>query len=261
VSAVNDETQPNGDANFMLSIARGLSVLSAFDGDNRMLAVSDVARRADLPAPSARRCLYTLKQLGYVEEQAGVYFLTPKVLSLGFSYLCSSTLAERVASPTKRLADLTGEFCSTAVLDGSDIVYIARSKPDRTIALDRPVGYRLPAHYVSTGRVLLAYLPDEDLERRLAVLDLSPRTPRSIRSVKKLRTILRDVRKTGYAINDCEMDADARGISVPIRTRAQNVVAALNIGAPASRLSVEQLKDFLPMMRSLAVEISETLDL
>jgi IclR family pca regulon transcriptional regulator len=256
----DEEPNPEGDNNFMLSLARGLSVFRVFDQEHRKLTVADAARMTGLPKASARRCLYTLQCLGYVREDMGSYSLTPKVLSLGYAYLSSSTLVEQLSYVAARVTEKIQETCSAVVLEGLDSVFIVRSRANRAVNVDRAVGSRLPAYYASHGRVLLANLPDDELRRRLKKVKLESLTPKSIKSMPLLLAELALVRKQGFAINDEEVEAGARGLSVPLRGRAGDVIAALSIGVPAARVSVRDLKQkFLPVLLSTAQDFAKSL--
>jgi IclR family pca regulon transcriptional regulator len=246
-----------GDPDFMLSLARGLSVIRAFgDGDSR-LSIADVARRANLSRAAARRCLYTLQALGYAGAVEGGYELTPAILALGYAYLTSTPVA-RVAQPIlERVSEDLHESSSLAVLDGDEIVYIARAATKRILSIGLNVGSRLPAACTSMGRVLLANADVGVRARFLARAKLVAHTPRTIVDPTELGAELDRVRAAGYALIDQELELGLRSIAVPVRRRDGVVIAAVNAGVQLARADRQVLvKEFLPVLERAAAEIS-----
>jgi len=249
------------DPDFMLSLARGLSAIRAFGGGRAQLTVAEVARRTGLSRASARRCLHTLSVLGYATGANGRYELTPAILTLGQAYLSSATVA-RVAQPVlERVSDELHESSSVAVLDGDEIVYIARAAAARRIlSIGLSVGSRLPASCTSMGRVLLAATDAAARARYLRAVKLHAHTERTITSKQALAMELEAVRAQGYALVDQELELGLRSCAVPIAEPGGKVVAALNVGVHASRVEVAQLKrDVLPTLRKAAAEIGARL--
>ena len=153
-----------GDPNFMASLARGLQVIRAFSEFRRNLTISQVSQATGIPRAAARRCLYTLKALGYVDEVDRRFTLRPQVLTLGHAYLSSTPLAVVAQPYLDDVSRRVQESCSAAILDGDDIVYICRSAEKRILSISLLVGTRLPAYCTALGQVLLAHLPAEQLE-------------------------------------------------------------------------------------------------
>jgi IclR family pca regulon transcriptional regulator len=251
---------PPSDPDFMLSLARGLAAIRAFGHGASHLSVADVARIAGLSRASARRCLHTLSQLGYATSSGGRYELTPAILTLGQAYLSSMSVA-RVAQPVlERVSDELHESSSVAVLDGDEIVYVARAAARRILAISLEVGSRLPAACTSMGRVLLAAADPDERARFLARVALPGYTTRTITDPAALAAELDAVRAQGYAIVDQELELGLRSCAVPIARRDGTVVAAINVGAHAARLDAEALRQqVVPLLRRAAAEIGAAL--
>ena len=258
VSAMTDKPAQNSD--FVQSLERGLAVIRAFDAEHRELALSEVARLTGLTRAAARRFLLTLVKLGYVNFSQGRFSLRPRVLELGYAYLSSLTLPEVALPHMEQLVAKVNESCSISVLDDIDVVYVARVPTRRIMSITLAVGTRLPAFVTSMGRVLLAGLPDEELEERLARIEVMPLTSRTVADKDELRTILAGVRRQGYAATDQELEEGLRSLAVPLRSSSGAVTAALNVSVHASRASMAALRrEFLPLARRTAAAIEEDL--
>jgi IclR family pca regulon transcriptional regulator len=219
---------------FVQSLARGLEVITAFDADHAAMTLSAIATRAGLSRATARRFLHTLVELGYMRFDGKQFMLTPQVLRLGTAYLSGLGLPQLVQPHLERLTAEVGESTSAAVLDGSDIVYVARVATTRIMTVGITVGTRFPAYATSMGRVLLAALSEGDLAAYLAATDLAPLTPRTIHDPAKLRTELKRIRKQGWALVDQELEAGLCSVAAPVRDGA-GVVAAINISTSTHR--------------------------
>jgi IclR family pca regulon transcriptional regulator len=230
-----------GDGAFVQSLERGLLVIRALD-DPEPRTLSDVARTTGLSRAAARRFLLTLEQLGYVRQADARFALTPRVLELGYAYLSSLGLPELAQPHLRRLVEAVQESSSVSVLDGDDIVYVAREPTRRIMSVRISVGTRFPAYATSMGRVLLAGLPVEEAERRLTRAERPALTARTLTTVGDLRGELARVRKQGYAIVDEELEAGLRSVAVPVHDRDGAVVAAVNVSAQASRTTVREIK-------------------
>lgn len=235
--AAGDE--PSGD--FVQSFARGLAVIRAFDADHAELTLSEVAVRADMPRAAARRFLATLVSLGYVRTSDRAFALTPRVLELGYSYLSALSLPEVAQPHLERLSHELDESTSLAVLDGTDVVYVARVPTRRIMSVSITIGRRFPAWATSLGRVLLAALPDDAADAVLAHSDLQPFTPTTLVERSGLLAELDRVRRAGWAMVDGELEEGLRSIAAPVRDASGAVVAAVNVstarrGDPESEL-------------------------
>jgi IclR family pca regulon transcriptional regulator len=235
-------------------------VLQVFSHDRPALTVSEVARLTGITRATARRILLTLEKLGHVRSDGRLFSLTPRVLSLGWAYLSSLNLWEVAQPLMEDLVEETRESCSAAALDLPDIVYVARVPTRRIMAIALGVGTRLPAHPTSMGRVLLADLPDDELDRYLAETPLVRFTEHTITDPERLRATLHEVRVNGWALNDEELEIGLRSIAAPIRGAGGRTTAALNVSAAASRVSTPELESrFLPALLRTADQISESL--
>jgi IclR family pca regulon transcriptional regulator len=247
----------SGDPNFMTSLARGLAVIQAFSQRRHHLTISQVSTATGLSRAAVRRCLYTLAKLGFAgSDDNRHFFLRPRILALGHSYISSMPLATAAQPVLEHISHLLHESCSIATLDGVDIVYIARANVTRIMSIDLGVGSRLPAFCTSMGRAILANLPPEELKAVLARVEFKRYTERTIVSPAKLTQVLRQIRREGYSIIDQELEHGLRSMAVPIQSPSGKVVAALNIGAHAQRVSIQEMQTkFLPHLRTAAQEL------
>ena len=248
----------NGDPNFMTSLARGLAVIQAFSDRKRQLTVSQLSAKTGFSRAAVRRCLYTLSKLGFAGSDDGRhFFLRPRILALGHSYISSMPLAAAAQPVLEHVSRILHESCSIATLDGLDIVYVARASVTRIMAIDLGVGSRLPAFCTSMGRVLLANLPPDEMESFLRRVEFTRYTDRTVTTADKLRQVLRQVLRLGYALVDQELEVGLRSMAVPIKSPHGRVVAALNVGTHAQRISVQTMQTkFLPHLRAAAEELS-----
>jgi IclR family transcriptional regulator, pca regulon regulatory protein len=241
-------------AHFVQSLERGLAVIRAFGANSPELTLSDVARATGLTRAAARRFLLTLVDLGYVRTDGRLFSLTPRVLELGYSYLASMSLPEVAEPHLERLVAEVHESSSVSVLDGDDVVYVARIPTSRIMAVSINVGTRFPAYATSMGRVLLAGLPEAELDAYLERTTFRRLTPKTVTSAKALRAELARVRAQGWALVDQELEEGLRAVAAPIRDKTGRVVAAANASAHASRTSVETMRRTLlpPLLAAVA---------
>lgn len=225
-----------GNPDFVLSLARGLRVIESFEGHHEGRTIAEIAGATGLSRAAVRRILYTLEILGYVERLRQIYRLKTQVLRLGFSFLSSSSVVEAARPILENITEQLHESSSMSMLDGGQIVYVARSAASRILAAGLSVGSRLPAYCTSMGRVLLAALPDDQLQAYLR--DLKPRsyTPKTLTRIPQIRKAILQARNDGYAIVDQELESGLRSIAVPVFTRNNRVVAAINVGTHVSRV-------------------------
>lgn len=246
----------------MQSLARGLAVIRAFDAEHPELSLSEVARRAEIPAAAARRFLRTLDSLGYVRSDGRSFALTPKVLELGFSYLSALSLPELVQPHLEALSREVGESVSSAILSGGDIVYVARVPTRKIMTVSITIGTRFPAYATSMGRVLLAQLDEAEWAATLGAAEPRALTERTVTAQSALAEELSRVREQGWALVDGELEAGLRSIAAPIRGRSGDVLAAINVSTSATRDSLDRLRDeHLPRLLSTAEAISAELRL
>lgn len=245
---------------FVRALARGLKVIESFERSRPSLTLSEIAQRAGLSRGTVRRALITLQSLGYLAEERGHFTLTPRVLRLGYSYLSSQPVWALSRPYVERISAETGETASLTVLHEGMIVYIVRISAPRLLHDALTVGARMPAYPASMGRILLAGLPEPDLERYLRDTEFRQLTPLTVIDPERLRNIIAQARQSGYAVNDQEMALGLRSIAVPVTAADGHVVAALNVSCSTAHTScVEMETKFLPLLRSAARQISDLL--
>lgn len=253
-------TDVGREAHFVQSLERGLAVIRAFDADHPELTLSEVARICDLTRAAARRFLLTLADLGYVRTDGRMFSLTPRVLELGYAFLSSLSLPEVAEPHLEWLVAQVRESSSVCVLDGDDVVYVARVPTSRIMTVAINVGTRFPAYATSMGRVLLAGLDEDALRAYLDAATFDRLTPRTITSASALRAELDVVRERGWALVDQELEEGLRSVAVPLHDKNGKVVAAVNISTHASRTSPEEVRTgLLPRLRETAERIEAEL--
>lgn len=250
-----------GDTEFMATLARGLAVLGAFGSHRPSMTLSDAAAVTGLSRATARRILRTLVKLGYVVQDGRDFSLAPRVLEIGFAYLSTQSWIDRAEPLMKELSHATGESCSAAILQNTEIVYVARMPaPYRLVSTAITVGSRLPAFYTALGRAQLGALADDELWRRLRSERLERRAPGTITDPVGLTERIKADHAQGFSIVDEELEQGLRAIAVPIVTRSGKTIAAINLSAHASRTTRNEMRDrFLPRLRDVAGTISRSL--
>ncbi|MEU8177750.1 IclR family transcriptional regulator C-terminal domain-containing protein [Microbispora hainanensis] len=242
---------------FIEALARGLDVIRAFQPGRPVMSLTEVAAATGLARPTARRILLTLQELGYARSAQGGFALTPRVLELGVSYVRSMGLWEVARPHLERLVAQTHESSSIAQLDGSDIVYVARVAVPKIVALSVQIGTRFPAMQTSLGKVLLAALPPDELERVLAEPSRSGIEPRWRPGPQERDAMLREVRAKGWALTDEQLALGIRSVAAPLRDGSGNVIAAVNVNSHAAETSLEKLtEEHLPLLLKTAGAIS-----
>jgi IclR family transcriptional regulator, pca regulon regulatory protein len=257
-SAADGSQVRNSD--FVQSLDRGLAVIRAFGPDRERLSLSEVARATGLTRAATRRFLLTLVKLGYVRSDGREFSLRPRVLELGYAYLSGLAMPEVAAPHLEELVARVRESSSISVLDGHHIVYVARVPTKRIMTVAISVGTRFPAYATSMGRVLLAGMNSGEFDRYLAEADLEPITARTVTDPARLREIVAEVDRQGYAIVDQELEEGLRAIAAPIRGASGTVTAAINLSAHASRVSLAAMRaDLLPALLETAGRIESDL--
>jgi IclR family transcriptional regulator, pca regulon regulatory protein len=249
-----------GATDFVESLDRGLRVLEVFGGSRQPMTLSDLAKAADLPRATARRILFTLERAGFVATDGKLFHLLPRVLVLASSYLASNHVVSVLQPALDKLSGEAQEISSMAILDGDDVVFIARASPTRIFSAGLDIGYRLPAFCTSVGRVLLSRLANDELAAAIGKMDLAQQTPFTVTDRKKLlKTIVAD-RAQGYSLVDREAEPGFRSISVPLRRYDGTIVAAINMGAHVDRVSSEEMIErFLPRLQETAASVKSLL--
>jgi IclR family transcriptional regulator, pca regulon regulatory protein len=245
------------DKEYMATLAKGLAVLGAFDKQRPSMTLSEAASAVDLSRATARRILRTLADLGYVEQNGRQFSLAPGILRLGFAYLATQTWIERATPLMKELSERLHESCSAAILQGSEVVYVARVPTRRIMSVAISVGSRLPAFHSSMGRVQLGFLDDAEIWRRLMSLRIEPFTPSTITDPQALFDRVRADHEQGFSIVDEELERGLRSLAVPLVDRAGQCVAALNLSTHSTRTTRNEMRaQFLPELKAAADRIS-----
>lgn len=255
---MNSAESPPPSSDYVQSLGRGLAVIRAFDAEHPRRTLSDVARATDLTRATARRFLLTLVELGYVRTDGSMFWLTPRVLELGYSYLSSLSLPEVSGPHLEALAERVRESSSVSILDGDDVVYVARVPVSRIMTVGINIGTRFPAFATSMGRVLLAGLPADDLTAYLDRVRLTPLTGKTITTADALGRELDRVRSDGFCLVDQELEEGLRSIAAPIHDGHGAVVAAANVSTQAARHSADAVRtELLPALldATRAIEI------
>ncbi len=256
MSVVPDPADPGPvrEGHHVQSLARGLSVITAFGPQSSELTLSEVARATGLTRAAARRFLLTLVDLGYVRFDGKRFRLAPKVLSLGYAYLSSLSLPGIAEPHLEALVAQTHESSSMSVLDQHDIVYVARVPTSRIMTVAIDVGTRFPAYATSMGRVLLAGLDDATLDAHLDAVHIERFTEHTVPTPAQLRAAVLEVRELGYALVDQELERGLRSLAVPVRNRQRKVVAAINVSSHVSRITKDKARRELlpPLLRTAA---------
>lgn len=254
------DTMPPPNDQFVQSFARGLSVIRAFGPNASEMTLTEVADRTNLTRAGARRILLTLQYLGYVAANERKFYLTPRILDLGYSYLSSMKLWNFAEPAMEELVDKVHESCSVSVLDDTEIVYVLRVPTRKIMAINLSIGSRLPAYCTSMGRVLLGDLDDATLAHTLARSELTALTRSTTINPSRLKKIILEDRKKGWSLVNQELEEGLCSIAVPLTDSSGRVIAAMNIGGNVTRTSeADLIKKVLPELQAAASKINNAL--
>ncbi len=244
----------------MGGLAKGLSVIETFTPTRPRQSIAEVSAASGLDRATARRCLLTLAHLGYADYDGKFFTLTPRILRLGTACLATMPLPQMVQPLLDSLSDQLGESSSVSILDGAEIVYVARAAQRKVMSIALMPGSRLPAFCTSMGRVMLAALPVADAEAILSASPLTPRTALTKTDPAAILAELSKIRSEGHALIDQEVELGLRSIAVPLFNAHGHTIAALNIGVPATQDSVESLVPlYRPAMLAIQAELRKVL--
>lgn len=247
-------------ADMIDGLRKGLEVICAFDDLTPRLTQSELANRLDLSRAAARRYLMTLTALGYMATDGKSFWLTPKVMRLGHSYVASARLPRTVGPVLQRLTDALGESTNLSVLEGFEAVYISRANAPKLLSTGLEPGTRLPAHTVAAGRVMLSFLPDATLDRWLAGVNLRSYTPQTTTDKTVIKRDIIKMRTQGYGISENQFEMGLRGIAVPLVDSAGITVGALGVSMSSASLSATvAVKRFVPTMQEAAEQLRDQL--
>ncbi|MFH1906202.1 MAG: IclR family transcriptional regulator [Chloroflexota bacterium] len=244
------------------ALAHGLEILALFTTEKPSLNLTEIVTATQFTKSTAFRMVSTLELLGYLERDPVTRYYRPglKVLQLGFTALNSLELAQIAQPYLKSLSDATGETTNMAIRDGADIIYVARNITQRILSVNLYRGSRLPVHCTSMGKAQLIDLSQKELFDLLGEGPYQKMTPNTITRLEELMSELEKIRKQGYAINDEELAIGLRSVAAPIRGSGGKVVAAINVSAPGSRISRQELEERLaPKVVDTAGQISSSL--
>ncbi|PTX04765.1 IclR family transcriptional regulator [Pararhodobacter aggregans] len=240
----------------MGGLAKGLRVIETFTAERPRQSISEVSAACDMDRATVRRCLLTLAHEGYADYDGKFFTLTPRVLRLGTACLATMPLPQIVQPMLDALSEAIGESSSVSILDGDEIVYVARAAQRRVMSIALMPGSRLPAFCTSMGRVLLAALPEAEVRVLLEAAPLPARTPKTLTDPGAILAELARVRAQGYAVIDEEVELGLRSLAVPLVSARGRTVAALNVGLAASRMEAGALAGhFLPALQELQARL------
>lgn len=248
---------PADDKEFMTTLAKGLAVLGAFGKERPSMTLSEAATATNVSRATARRILRTLAELGYVTQDGRQFSLSSNILKLGFAYLATQSWIDRAQPLMRDLSERLGESCSAAILEGNEIVYVARVPTRRIMSTVLSVGSRLPAFHTSLGRIQLGFLDEAEIWRRLKSQRVEAYTPSTITDLQALFDRVRADREQGFSIVDEELERGLRSIAVPVLDHGGQAVGAINVSTHSARITRNEMRDiFLPALRALADEIA-----
>jgi len=243
---------------FVEALARGLDIIRSFNAFKPLRTVSDLASELNLARPTVHRIMLTLEELGYVVQTDRGYYLSAKVVELGFGYISSRGFYGAARVHMEKLASEIDQAISITELVDSDIVYVGRVEVPKILAYNAALGQRLPAHSTSPGRLLLSGLNEAELDRRLALPSMSNVQPMVSLTIEQLKVEIAKIREQGWAMTDQTMSVGYRAAATPIYDATHNMVAALGIIVHATEFSHEHLKDVvLPQLLETSAKISE----
>lgn len=245
---------------FVSALEKGLTVIEAFEASSPKLTLSDVARKTGVTRAAARRYLLTLVKLSYAESDGKRFWLTPRILRLGYAYLSTASLPKLAQPVLETIGEKTQEVASLAILDGTEIVFLARSANRRIMAATAGVGTRLPAYCTAMGRVLLAGRSDTDIERFLKSIKPKKLTAKTKTGYRELFQEIVKVRTNGFAVNDEELETGLRTIAVPVTDARGAVILAMSVSLQSGRGTVaEMIREILPVLQSERQTLSSML--
>ena len=243
----------------MTTLAKGLAVLDAFGRERPSMTLSEAAQAVDLSRAAARRVLHTLSELGYVEQNGRAFSLSPRILDLGFAYLSTQNWIDRTRPLLRELSERLGESCSAAILQGTEIVYVARVPARRIMSATLSVGSRLPAFHTALGRAMLGFIDEAEIWRRLKSERIEAHTPNTITDLQALFDRIRADRAQGFSIVDEELERGLRALAVPVLDRAGQAVGAINLSTHATRTTRNDMRNaFLPELKQIAAQVAAT---
>jgi IclR family pca regulon transcriptional regulator len=253
-------TKRRHDRDFVAALEKGLAIIEAFDAALPELTLTAAARKTGLTRAAARRYLLTLVSLGYAESDGKSFRLLPRILRLGYAYLSTASLPKLAQPILDRVGERVREVVSLATLDGTEVVFLARSESRRVISATTSVGMRLPAYCTAMGRVMLAGLTDAEAERRLSGAPLRLLTSRTRTDLRDVMAEISAARKNGFAVSDEELETGLRSIAVPVTNPQGKVMLAMSVSLQTAHMTVEEMVEkILPELNAAKSAISSML--
>jgi IclR family pca regulon transcriptional regulator len=239
---------------FLKTLSRGLSLIKSFDRETPKMTLTEVAKKNHMSRASARRFVLTLESLGYLERIEDYFQLTPNILDIGKHYLENLNFIEIITPFMREVSQKVGKACSASILNGMDIVYIARIPSQQQIlSVNLNIGSHLPAYCTSMGRIMLSDLSEGDLELYLKKAALTSYTDKTIVDPDQLRQVIRKVKKEGYSLVNQELEKSLRAIAVPVRNNSGRVICAINVGIPVGQVKMDEvISNYLPVLKAAA---------
>lgn len=238
---------------WIAGLEKGLGIIEVFDDQHPRLTASQAGARCGLTRTAARRYLLTLAHLGYVGTDGKLFWLTPRILRLGHAYLESARFPRLVHPFLQRIAGATQEIAYLGVLDGEEVVYIARSGAQRHMNTGYILGSRMPAQLSTAGMAILAGLGETASEAWLAARTLQAYTPFTLATQQDWRDELQRFSRQGWAILEQQLELNTRGIAVPLLDRHNGVHGAISITMPINQESqADALARVLPALQEAA---------
>ena len=252
--------EPHDRRDFVTSLAKGLSILSAFDLQRPRMTLSEVAAAVGMTRATARRYLLTLTSLGYVAVEERSFHLTPRVLNLGYAYIASVPILDIVTPVLEDLAAITGLVTGFSIVSNDELVTLAHGSVSRFVATGMTIGTTRPAYSTSSGRAILACWDDADVDAYLKRTTLQKHTSFTITDRSLLRKEIATARQRGYAVVDQEADVGIRGIAAPVFDSADNVLGAIVCVANPAVTSIEELETRIaPMLQEAVLTVRQSL--
>lgn len=254
------EELPNS-KDFLKTLSRGLSLIRSFDFENPKMTLSEVARKNNMSRASARRFVLTLESLGYLVRSGDYFQLTANILDIGYNYLQNLNFIEIITPYMREVSQNLGKACSASILNGTDIVYVARIPSQQQIlSVNLNIGSHLPAYCTSMGRIMLADLSKEDLEEYFQMAQLKNYTDKTVTDPEKLRHIILKVKKDGYSIVNQELEKSLQAIAVPVHNNEGHVICSMNVGMPVGQVNMNQvMSEYLPVLKTAAQKAEKAL--
>ena len=249
----------SGRTEYIAGLARGLEVIQSFDQNNPEMTLSEVAAKTGLAPATARRCLFTLEDLGFVRRHGRRFLLSPRILSLGAAYLNSMSLRDAVQPVLDDLREEFHDASSLTILDGMNVVYICHAPSNREARLRQSLGSMLPAHATSVGLVLLAALPPERQRDFLAQAPLPRFTAKTPVTAAELKALFKQVAAQGFVVVEDTLEYGTVALAVPVRDRDGNVIAAINSSSERTRVDAAAMTARLPRLQRAATDITAAL--